>query len=95
MEPRRGKEELIRDWIQRLESIDYGAAELSPERKEELYQQLESVADEMLMHGFSTQHVDKAIQFFSTDPELSRSYLYGPSDIGSGKGLVDILKAAL
>jgi hypothetical protein len=85
---------LLRDWWLRLECIDFGAAKLSPERREALYRQLEEVADQMLVNGFDTKLIDRAIQYFSTDPEKSKTYLHGGNDIGDGRGLIAILKSA-
>ncbi len=67
---------------------------LDPELQEDLLQELEAVADDMQDAGFDIVEALAAIRYFITDPERSRSYLYGPTDIRDGRGLIEKLKAA-
>ena len=87
---------LIHDWLLRLESVDYGRAQLNDTSAETELQKIEQVADEMAAVGFASpyaeQTINQAIRYFLTDPQLSRSYLYGPTDIGDGVGLLDRLE---
>jgi len=81
------------DFAERLEAIDYGLATLDAELQEDLLQELEAVERDMHEAGFNTVEVRSAIRYFMTDPERSRSYLYGPTDIGDGRGIIEKLKA--
>jgi hypothetical protein len=79
--------------IESLQNIDYGYVQsgTDQEREDEL-EYLEATLDQLQAFGISSPEGDLAVRFFLTDPERSRSYLYGPTDLRDGKGLIDKLK---
>ena len=88
-------DDLLRDSIQRLQHIDYGHATNLDEVAEGYLLELEDVTDTLARAGVALPELDEAIRYFLTDPELSRSYLYGPTDRKQGLGAIDILIEAL
>lgn len=88
-------DDLLRDSIQRLQRIDYGHASNLDEVAEGYLLELEDVTDTLARAGVEMQELDEAIRYFLTDPEKSRSYLYGPTDREQGLGAIDILIEAL
>lgn len=88
--------EIIQQAIQDLQALDYGfLAEADDQETEALLAYLEQTLDNLAEEGFWFPEGDLAIRYFLTDPEKSRSYLYGPTDIGDGIGLIEKLKAEL
>ncbi|KKN66693.1 hypothetical protein LCGC14_0468790 [marine sediment metagenome] len=85
--------ETIEQIIDDLQAIDYGylgAAE--PEEHEVGLTFLEAIADELEELDLWFPETDLAIQYFLTDPQRSRTYLYGPTDVQDGVGLIELLK---
>ena len=83
----------LRTVIEALQDIDFGYAEAAPdEMREQLLRQLEDVVDTLeLEFELFFPEADAAIRYFLTDTSLARTYIYGPTDIGDGVGLLDKL----
>ena len=85
--------EIIEELILALQDIDYGHANSSPELQEEYLLQLEDIANVLTSMGQETREIDLAIRYFMTDQEKSRTYIYGPSDVGNGLGVLENLRS--
>lgn len=83
---------IILDYIEWLQSIDYGLAASSADNAEGVLLELEAVVDSIEEEGIVLPELSAAVRYFLTDPERSRSYLYGPTDVGAGIGAIDQLK---
>lgn len=80
--------------IEDLQEVDFGHAEVaSPLRQEVYLQNLERLIDELEQdHDLWFPEADQIIRYFSTNMPRSRMYMYGPTDIGDGRGLLEKLK---
>lgn len=79
--------------LETLLNIDFGYLEQAGEVEREWYlEDLEIAVDALAELGFDSKEGREAIRYFTTDPALSRTYLYGPSDIGDGSGLIEKVK---
>lgn len=79
-----------------LIDIDFGYLEEAGEIEREWYlEDLEIAIDALAELGYPSKEGEQAIRYFTTDPALSRTYLYGPTDIGDSAGLIEKLKAEL
>ncbi len=85
--------DLLLDCIQDLEAIDFGYLETATEEEQELALTfLETIIDDLERQYLWYPEGDLAIRFFLTDPVRARQYLYGPTDVQDGIGLLDKLK---
>ena len=79
--------------IEDLQAIDFGYLDtVDDEEREAALTFIEAIADELEELDLWFPEADLAIQFFLTDPERARTYLYGPTDVRDGRGLIDKLK---
>jgi len=83
--------ETIETMIADLQAIDFGYLETAGDREVALTF-LETIADELDELDLWFPQTDLAIRFFLTDPERARTYLYGPTDVRDGMGLIEKLK---
>lgn len=84
--------ELLDTILQRLEALDYGHIEtLDDAGKEVALQELEHTIDALSVVTL-TQEGNLAIRYFLTDPQRSRSYLWGPTDVSNGIGLIEKIR---
>jgi len=83
----------LHDVIERLRDIDFGYVEGADDaERERVLRELESVVDDLeLVLELDFPEADAAIQHLLTAPELARTYVYGPTDLGDGTGLLDQL----
>lgn len=79
--------------IEDLQGIDFGYAEAADDDdREQLLRRLEDIVDTLELElGLRFPEADAAIQYLSTEPALARTYVYGPTDMGDGRGLLDKL----
>ncbi len=85
---------VLLDYTEWLQGLDYGLGAEDPDIAEGLLLELEAVADNLAEEtGLVLPELTLAIRYFLTEPERSRSYLYGPTDIRSGTGAIEQLKA--
>jgi len=83
----------IRRLIEDLEAIDFGYLEIATDdEREATLTYIETIVDEMNDLGLDWPEADLTVRFFLIDPERSRQYLYGPTDVHDGAGLIDKLK---
>lgn len=84
--------ELLQTALQRLEALDFGHIEtLDATAKEAALQELEHTIDALSV-VMPTQEGNLAIRYFLTDPQRSRSYLWGPTDVSNGVGLIEKIR---
>lgn len=83
----------IETMIEDLQAIDFGYLEAAADEEREVaLTYLEAIADELEELDLWFPQTDLAIRFFLTDPERARTYLYGPTDVRDGLGLIEKLK---
>jgi hypothetical protein len=87
---------LLQKVLETLLDIDFGYLEVAEEVEREWYlEDLEIAIDALEELGYPSKEGEQAIRYFITDPAMSRTYLYGPTDIGDGRGLIEKLKEGL
>jgi hypothetical protein len=84
----------LEELIVAIEDIDISLAH-DKKYREEIARQLEDVADVMLVYDMPTTEIDAAINWMFKDPEHARAYIYGPTDIGLGLGVLANLRKML
>lgn len=88
--------DLLLDCVEDLEAIDFGYLEIAPAEEQKVALTfLETIIDDLERQDIWFPEGDLAIRFFLTDPDRARQYLYGPTDIQDGLGLIDKLKGLL
>ena len=84
---------MIWEAVEALQAIDFGHVEaMDPEQRNQQLPDLEYIVDDLASVGLVFPEADAAIRFFVTEPALSRTYVYGPTDIQDGRGLLEQLK---
>lgn len=87
--------DLLRTALQRLEALDYGHVEtLDDAGKEAALQRLERTVD-AIAEVMPVPEGNLAIRYFLTDPERSKRYLWGPTDVSNGVGLIEKIRTIL
>jgi len=79
-----------------LRAIDFGYLDsVDEDEMETALVWLEDTLDRLEDLDIWFPEGDLAIRYFLTDPERSRQYLYGPTDIQDGIGLIEKLQEML
>ena len=83
------REQALLAALDTLKGIDFAFAEQADEvTRKWMIEDLERAVDIISAVWRPCPLGEKAIEHFLTDPARSRVYLYGPTDIGSGVGLI-------
>jgi len=82
--------------VEQLQSIDFGRVEAGDAQDREAYiLPLEEAVHYLTNVELEYPESELAIRHFITDPARSRTYVYGPTDTGDGRGLLEKLKSLL